>query len=143
MKKAKHGKPGSAKRAGSAEKHFDEYLARVPEPARPTLGNLRAAIRSVLPTEATISCCIPSFRYKQVRVCFAAFSDRCSCFPTAAWTEEFKSELKGLGTRFPSTINKLDFFNRQSSGPSPSFSERPQGPGAAHTYRRENSWLAR
>jgi uncharacterized protein YdhG (YjbR/CyaY superfamily) len=31
-------------------------------------------------------------------VWFAAFSDHCSLFPTAAVIEEFKNELKGLTT---------------------------------------------
>ncbi len=45
---------------------MDEYLASVPEPARSTLNKVRAAIRSVVPVEATetISYGIPAFQYK-------------------------------------------------------------------------------
>ena len=32
---------------------MDEYLARVPEPARTTLNKVRAAIQSVVPAETT------------------------------------------------------------------------------------------
>ena len=57
---------------------------------------MRAAIRSALPKEATevISYRIPAFRYKRVLVWYAAFSDHCSFFPTAAVIESFKNELK-------------------------------------------------
>ena len=50
-----------------------------------------------MPPEATeiISYKIPAFKHKQVLIWFAAFSDHCSLFPTAAVIEEFKNELKG------------------------------------------------
>ena len=49
-------------------KNVDEYLARVPEPARGTLSKVRAAIRSAAPPEATesISYGMPMFK---TRVC--------------------------------------------------------------------------
>ena len=62
---------------------------------------MRAAVRSAVPPEATetISYRIPAFKYnKGVLVWFAAFSDHCSLFPTAAVIEAFKSELKGFST---------------------------------------------
>jgi uncharacterized protein YdhG (YjbR/CyaY superfamily) len=64
------------------------------------LNQIRAAIRSAAPPEATetISYRIPAFRYKEMVVWFAAFSDHCSLFPTAAVIEAFKSELKGFST---------------------------------------------
>jgi uncharacterized protein YdhG (YjbR/CyaY superfamily) len=90
-------------------KTIDEYLARVPEPARSTLEKVRAAIRSAVPPGATetISYRIPAFRYKGVLVWFAAFSDHCSFFPTSSVVKMFKQELKGYKTskgtiRFPS-----------------------------------------
>jgi len=81
-------------------KNVDEYLARVPEPARSTLNKIRAVIRSAVPPEATetISYRIPAFRYKGVRVWFAAFSDHCSLFPTASVIEALKKELEGFYT---------------------------------------------
>jgi len=100
MKKVKSGNRGSAAKGNPAPKTVDEYLAGVPEPARTTLNKLRAAIRSAVPPEATetISYRIPAFRYKGVLVWFAAFSDHCSLFPTAAVIEAFKNELKAFST---------------------------------------------
>ena len=100
MKKVKSGNRGSAAKGNPAPKTVDEYLAGVPEPARTTLNKLRAAIRSAVPPEATetISYRIPAFRYKGVLVWFAAFSDHCSLFPTAAVIEAFKNELKAFFT---------------------------------------------
>jgi uncharacterized protein YdhG (YjbR/CyaY superfamily) len=101
--KAKKAKAGSAKSARKAKgpaktpvKTMDEYLAGVPEPARSTLGKIRAAIRSAAPREAVevISYGIPAFRHKEVLIWFAAFSGHCSLFPTAAVIAEFKGELK-------------------------------------------------
>lgn len=90
-------------------KTIDQYLARVPEPARTTLNKVRAAIRAVVPVEATetISYGIPMFKYKGLLVGFAAFSNHCSLFPTSmAVMRTFKDELKNFQTskgtiRFP------------------------------------------
>jgi uncharacterized protein YdhG (YjbR/CyaY superfamily) len=87
----------------------DEYLGRVPEPARSTLNKVRRAIRSVVPPQATegISYGIPMFKYQGLLVGFAAFSKHCSLFPTSmAVMKAFKNELKGYQTskgtiRFP------------------------------------------
>ena len=100
MKKVKSGNRGSAAKGNPAPKTVDEYLAGVPEPARSTLNKVRAAIRSAVPPEAseTISYRIPAFKYNGVLVWFAAFSDHCSLFPTAAIVEAFKNELKGFST---------------------------------------------
>jgi len=96
MKKRKPTKRASRANSKIAAQTVDDYLSRAPEPARTTLNKIRAAIRSALPKEATevISYRIPAFRYKQVLVWYAAFSDHCSFFPTAAVIESFKSELK-------------------------------------------------
>ena len=55
MKKAKPGKraSGAKTKSSSEPKTVDEYLARVPEPARSTLMKIRATIRSAVPAEAT------------------------------------------------------------------------------------------
>jgi uncharacterized protein YdhG (YjbR/CyaY superfamily) len=100
MKKTKSGnRPAPAKRK-AAPKSVEEYIAALPEPARSTLNQLRAAIRSVVPPESTetISYRIPAFKHKKVLVWFAAFSNHCSLFPTASVVEAFKSELKGFST---------------------------------------------
>jgi uncharacterized protein YdhG (YjbR/CyaY superfamily) len=100
MKKAKSGGRRSAAKGSGGPKNVDEYLSRIPEPARSTLEKIRAAIRSAAPAEATetISYGIPAFKYKGVLVWFAAFSDHCSLFPTGAVIEAFKNELKGFST---------------------------------------------
>jgi uncharacterized protein YdhG (YjbR/CyaY superfamily) len=83
-----------------APETVDEYLERVPEPARTTLNKVRSVIRSVAPTEATegISYGIPTFKYKGMLASFAAFSDHCSLFPGAGPTIEFKNDLKNFQT---------------------------------------------
>jgi uncharacterized protein YdhG (YjbR/CyaY superfamily) len=80
-------------------KNVDEYLAGLPEPARSTLKRVRAVIRSVVPAETTevISYGIPTFKYKQGLVAFAAFRDHCSFFPMGSSVlDAFKEELKGF-----------------------------------------------
>jgi uncharacterized protein YdhG (YjbR/CyaY superfamily) len=98
-------------KAKGAPKDIDEYVAGVPKPARSNLIKMRAAIRSAVPREATeiISYKIPAFRHGKVLVWFAAFSDHCSLFPTAAVLEAFRKDLEGYSTskgtvQFP--INK-------------------------------------
>jgi uncharacterized protein YdhG (YjbR/CyaY superfamily) len=91
------------KKKGKATKvprTVDEYLERVPEPARTTLKKIRTVIRSVAPPEATegISYGMPTFKYKGMLASFAAFSDHCSLFPGAGPTIEFKNELKNFQT---------------------------------------------
>ncbi len=96
MKSKKSGKRSTAAKSKRSPKTVDEYLADVPEPARSTLNKVRAAICSAVPAEAaeTISYGIPAFKHKQVLVWYAAFSDHCSLFPTAAVIEAFRDELK-------------------------------------------------
>ena len=101
MKRAKPGKRSTRAKGKGAPKKVDEYLSGVPKPARSNFEKLRAAIRSAVPAEATetISYRIPAFKYgNEVLVWFAAFSDHCSLFPTAAVIEAFKNELKGFST---------------------------------------------
>jgi len=90
----------STAKGKAAPKNVAQYLARVPEPARSALSKMRAAIRRAVPREATetISYGIPAFKHKGILVWFAAFSDHCSLFPTAALIEAFKKELKGFST---------------------------------------------
>lgn len=74
----------------------DEYLAGVPEPARTTLGKLRATIRAAAPKDATekISYGMPAFYYKGGLVAYAAFKGHCSLFPMdGGITKEFAAEL--------------------------------------------------
>jgi uncharacterized protein YdhG (YjbR/CyaY superfamily) len=100
MKRPQSGNRSSAAKGNGVPKNVDEYLAGVPQPARSTLNKIRVAIRSAVPSEAieTISYGIPAFKHKGVLVWFAAFSNHCSFFPTAAVIEAFKNELKGFST---------------------------------------------
>jgi uncharacterized protein YdhG (YjbR/CyaY superfamily) len=104
MKKPKSGKRNLAAKPkpGAAPKTIDDYLSRIPEPARSTLQKVRAAIRSALPAAATetISYKIPAFRHGQVIIWFAAFANHCSLFPTGRIIEMFKDDLK------PYTLSK-------------------------------------
>ena len=93
----------------SRRKSVDEYLARVPEPARGSLKKVRAAVWSVAPSKTTegISYGIPMFKYQGMLFGYAAFSKHCSLFPTSlAVMKTFADELKNFdvskGTiRFP------------------------------------------
>jgi uncharacterized protein YdhG (YjbR/CyaY superfamily) len=100
MEKVKSGNRSPAAKGRGIPKNIDDYLARVPEPARSTLNKVRAAIRSAAPREATetISYRMPAFRYNGVLVWFAAFSSHCSFFPTAAVIKAFQNELRGFAT---------------------------------------------
>ena len=88
------------KKGSAVPKNTDEYIAKIPEPARTTLKKVRAVIRSVVPrgTAEIISYGMPAFKHNGVLVWFAAFSDHCSLFPTASVIEAFKNELKGYST---------------------------------------------
>jgi uncharacterized protein YdhG (YjbR/CyaY superfamily) len=100
MKKAKSGARRSASKRSGAPATVDEYLARVPEPARRTLEKMRSTIRSVVPRDATetISYRIPAFRHNVVLVWYAAFADHVSLFPTSSVIEAFKDELAEFKT---------------------------------------------
>jgi hypothetical protein len=76
---AGHGKKASATGKG-AVKNVDEYIARVPEPARSTLNEMREVIRLAVPADAVevISYQIPAFKTKKVLVWYAAFAQHCS-----------------------------------------------------------------
>lgn len=93
-------KTKTAPRGKSAPLTVDAYFAAVPEPARSAITEIRAAIRSVVPPEATeiISYKIPAFKHKKVLVWYAAFANHCSLFPTAAVIDTFKDELKDFST---------------------------------------------
>jgi uncharacterized protein YdhG (YjbR/CyaY superfamily) len=97
-RKLKSVKNVSAAKTKSGPKSIDEYLAGVPEPARNTLRRIRTSIRSAAPPEATetISYGMPAFKHNGILVWFAAFSNHCSLFPTAAVIEALKNELKGF-----------------------------------------------
>src|SRR5271163_1290548 len=100
MKKAKAGKRSATAKRRATAKSVNEYVRGVPEPGRGNLMKMRAAIRSVVPAAATetISYGIPAFKTNRVLVWFAAFSEHCSLFPTAAVIEAFKNELKRFST---------------------------------------------
>jgi uncharacterized protein YdhG (YjbR/CyaY superfamily) len=106
MKRAASRK-GKAARSRTKPKTVDEYLVRVPEPARSTLNKIRSTIRSAVPAETAevISYGIPAFKFKQVVVWYAAFSDHCSLVPTASVIDMFKDELNS----YPISKGTIDF----------------------------------
>ena len=93
MPRVKSERQSATKHRVRPPENFDEYLATVAPQARSALVKMRAAIRSVLPREAseTISYRIPAFRHKGIVVWFAAFSSHCSLFPTASVIEEYRA----------------------------------------------------
>ena len=98
MKKATDKSAGKAK---STVVDVDAYLAKVPEPARTTLGKLRTTIRSAVPAETTeqLSYGIPAFYFRGALVAYAAFKNHCSFFPMqASLIDEMQEELKSYRT---------------------------------------------
>ena len=95
--------------AETSAETVEQYLARVPEPARTTLSKIRASVRAAAGPEATevISYGMPGFRYKGMLVWYAAFKEHCSFFPgNSSLIEEFGEDLAGYSTakgtiRFP------------------------------------------
>ena len=88
---------GRASSAKATSRTVEEYLARVPEPARSTLNKVRATIDSVVPKETSevISYGIPAFKTPNgMLIWYAAFADHCSLFPTPSVIKAFKKELK-------------------------------------------------
>jgi len=96
MKKQKSITRKPTKKTRPAIKTVNQYLSRVPQPARAHLNKMRVAIRSAVPEDSVeiISYGIPAFKQKRVLVWYAAFSNHCSLFPTAAIIEKFKNYLK-------------------------------------------------
>ena len=88
-------KRAADKRSGPP-KTVDEYIAQVPGPGRAALKKIRAAARAAAPAQATevISYRMPALKYKQVLIWYAAFSEHCSLFPTAAVIDALRDELK-------------------------------------------------
>jgi uncharacterized protein YdhG (YjbR/CyaY superfamily) len=97
MKKRKSRSIGASAKRTTALRTVDDYMAGVPKPARGMLQQMRATIRSAVPPDSieTISYRMPAFKRKKILVWFAAFTNHCSLFPTAAAMDAFKSELKG------------------------------------------------
>ena len=98
VKRTKSSNRNPATKSGGKPKSVDEYLAALSQPARSTLNKMRAAIRSVVPKEATetISYGMPAFKHKEVLVWYAAFADHYSLFPKASVIASFHDQLKGL-----------------------------------------------
>ena len=96
MKKPKSSTRKPTKKSRPASKTVGEYFSRVPQSSRSTLNKMRATIRSAVPKNSVeiISYGIPAFRQKRILVWYAAFSNHCSLFPTAAIIEKFKNDLK-------------------------------------------------
>ncbi|HWT66155.1 MAG TPA: DUF1801 domain-containing protein [Terracidiphilus sp.] len=91
----------STKAGADGSAAVEAYLARVPEPARATLGKIRTSIRAAAPEDAAecISYGMPAFRYKGALVGYAAFKNHCSFFPMqASLIDQMKDELAAYRT---------------------------------------------
>ncbi len=100
MKKAKPAKRKAAPKLHGDPNGIEDYLARIPESARPNFDQLRSTVRSVVPTDAkeVTSYGILAFKKDRILVWFAGFAKHCSLFPSAAIIAEFKKDLAGLTT---------------------------------------------
>lgn len=89
----------------TAARDVDDYLARVPEEARATLGTLRKRIKAAAPKATeVISYQMPTFKHHGSLVAFAAFKNHCSFFTMSRSVMEApKEELKAYDTS-PGTI---------------------------------------
>jgi uncharacterized protein YdhG (YjbR/CyaY superfamily) len=98
MRKTRSGVGHSAAKGSQPPKNVDEYMDGLAADARSALTKIRTAIRAALPPDAieVISYRMPAYKRKRVLVWYAAFSDHCSLFPTAAVIEKFSKELKGF-----------------------------------------------
>lgn len=108
MKKRQTTNRKPSKKTRVAPKTVAEYFSCVPQSSRNTLNKLRSTIRSAVPKSSVeiISYGIPAFKQEHILVWYAAFSNHCSLFPTAAIIEKFKNDLtpfsKSKGTiHFP------------------------------------------
>ena len=92
--------PGMKKTAPNRDvsKSVDDYIAGIPDLSRNSFEKLRSTIKSAVPKDAAevISYGVPAFKTSKVLVCFAAFAQHCSLFPTPAVIEDFKDELKNF-----------------------------------------------
>ncbi len=79
----------------------DEYLEGVAEPARTTLGKLRATIRAAAPRDATegISYGMPAFLHHGPLIGYSASAKHCSLHPmNESLVAQFAEELAGYST---------------------------------------------
>jgi uncharacterized protein YdhG (YjbR/CyaY superfamily) len=105
---SKRGTSVPVEKKSAAANDIDDYLARVPEPARTTLEKLRKTIRAAAPraTEA-ISYQLPAFRHLGMLVGFGATTKHCAFYVMSGTVlEPYKDELRAYDTskgtiRFP------------------------------------------
>jgi uncharacterized protein YdhG (YjbR/CyaY superfamily) len=100
-------RPASKPRISGA-KTIDDYLDRVPEPARTTLGKLRDIIRAAAPAATEgISYQLPAFRCLGMLVGFGATANHCAFYVMSGTVlEPYEDELRAYDTskgtiRFP------------------------------------------
>jgi uncharacterized protein YdhG (YjbR/CyaY superfamily) len=87
---------------GSAPKSVDEYIAAQPEPVRPKLEQMRAAIRKAVPEAVEgIGYGMPGYKLRgKPLLYFAAFKEHCSLFAASGtFFAEVADELSGYELR--------------------------------------------
>ncbi len=78
----------------------EDYINNLPDMHRITLTQLRTLIKSIVPDAVeVISYGMPTFKYHGILVCYAAFKNHCSFFPTnGQLINEYRDELEGFET---------------------------------------------
>ena len=99
MKKSQSGPRSITAKRGPA-KTVAEYLARVPQPARRKLMQMRRVIRASVPRDSVevISYSMPAFRRGHVLVWYGAFARHVSLFPGGSVLAMFEDELEQVKT---------------------------------------------
>jgi uncharacterized protein YdhG (YjbR/CyaY superfamily) len=98
----------SVKKKSAPANEFEEYVAKVPEPARTSLEKLRRTIRAAAPKATeVISYQVPAFHYLGPLVSFGAAAKHCSFYVMSGTAlEPYQDELSAYDTskgtvRFP------------------------------------------
>jgi uncharacterized protein YdhG (YjbR/CyaY superfamily) len=92
--------PPPVERAGAATADIDNYLARIPEPARTALENLRKTIRAAAPNAIeAINYKLPTFRHLGMLVGYGATTKHCALYVmSGSVLGPFKDELGAYNT---------------------------------------------
>ena len=111
--------PPKTKSPETAKAEVDAYFARLPEPARAKLEELRAILRTAVPKDATeaLSYSIPAFHSHGPLLSYAAFKHHISFFPMgpAQLKNSPKNSSHSESPRAPSTFLWISPFPLGSS----------------------------
>lgn len=117
----------------------DAYFARLSEPARTRLHELRNLIRPNVPSEAVecISYAMPAFRYRGALLCYAAFNRHYGLFPmNAQLIADLGKEVSGYKTSKGTLQFQLD------TPPPTALVKRIVKMRVAQNQKRNKTWAA-